>query len=126
MKIQRIDDAGDFLDRTLTLRANLPFETNLLGSVASSIAFTGKKYDETFWWIIQSAESEVVGAMMRTAPYNLVLSPMPTTAIPSTLSPTTLDRINNQVIDRATSLRTCRIEAPETNWKSQIGHDQRL
>lgn len=82
MKITRIDDAGDFLERTLTLRANLPFETNLIGSVASSIAFEGKKYDESFWWVIQNAQDEVVGAMMRTAPHNLVLSPMPKTAIP--------------------------------------------
>jgi predicted GNAT family acetyltransferase len=82
MKVQRVDDVNDFLERTLALRANLPFETNLIGSVASSIAFSGKKYDESFWWIIQNAENEVIGAMMRTAPHNLVLSPMPTTAIP--------------------------------------------
>ena len=81
MKIQRIDDAGDFLHRTLALRANLPFETNLIGSVASSVVFSGKKFDESFWWIIQAENDEVVGAMMRTAPHNLVLSPMPPAAI---------------------------------------------
>lgn len=74
--ISLLVSAKDFLDQTQALRASDPFRTNLLGSVASSVAGGGRTYERCFWWVIADEKDKVVGAAMRTAPYGLVLSPM--------------------------------------------------
>jgi predicted GNAT family acetyltransferase len=78
--IERLATAEEFLRRTESFQHLHPMETNIIGSIATSVANRSKTYSETFWWVI-SQGSDVVGIAMRTAPYRLVLSPMPREAI---------------------------------------------
>ena len=77
MKATLLESASEFLNQTEPLRAADPFRTNLLGSVASSVAEGSRTYEKYFWWVIANESGEVVGAAMRTAPHGMVLSPMP-------------------------------------------------
>jgi predicted GNAT family acetyltransferase len=78
--IERAPTAEDFLQHTESFRNAHPMETNILGSVATSVAKGTKSYSECFWWVVLQRD-EVVGIAMRTAPYRLLLSPMPLNAI---------------------------------------------
>jgi len=77
MHVALLSTATDFLRQTEQLRATDPFRTNLLGSVATSIASGDRTYERYFWWVIADENGEIVGAAMRTAPHGMVLSPMP-------------------------------------------------
>ncbi len=77
MRVYRPTSADDFLRLSESLRAREPFRTNLMGSVATSIATGNATYLEYFWWVVQDDSGEVTGIAMRTAPHGLVLSPMP-------------------------------------------------
>ena len=77
MLVSLLVSATDFLKQTERLRTTDPFRTNLLGSVATSVATGHRTYDKYFWWIVTDDEGQVVGAAMRTAPHGMVLSPMP-------------------------------------------------
>ena len=77
MKVSLLESASEFLTRTEPLRASDPFRTNLLGSVAWSVATGTRTYEKFFWWVITDESGKVVGAAMRTAPHGMVLSPMP-------------------------------------------------
>src|SRR5436305_8794778 len=68
--------ADELLRLTESLRAREPVMTNVLGSVATGVA-GGRTYDECFWWVLRDETGEVVGCAIRTAPYKLLLSPMP-------------------------------------------------
>jgi predicted GNAT family acetyltransferase len=81
MPVLLVNSAGEFLRQTLVLRSQDPFRTNLVGSVASSVASGARKYDRYFWWIISDNQGQVVGAAMRTAPHDLVLLPMSLPAV---------------------------------------------
>ena len=81
MKAALLDSASEFLIKTEPLRAADPFRTNLLGSVASSVAKGARTYEKYFWWVITDESGKVVGAAMRTAPHGMVLSPMPINAV---------------------------------------------
>lgn len=76
MSIMRLSSAAEFLAATENLRALDPYRTNLIGSVALSIATGSRTYDEYFWWTISNGEGEIESLAMRTAPHNLVLIPM--------------------------------------------------
>ncbi len=76
MKVTLLESASEFLTRTEPLRAADPFRTNLLGSVASSVAKGSRTYEKYFWWVIDDESGKVAGAAMRTAPHGMVLSPM--------------------------------------------------
>lgn len=78
--VEQITSAGEFLRRTESFRAEHPMETNLIGSVATSVADGTRTYSAAFWWLI-SQGAETVGIAIRTAPYRLVLSPMPLAAV---------------------------------------------
>jgi predicted GNAT family acetyltransferase len=58
-----------------------PYLTNVMGSVATSVAGGHGTYETMSWWIIEDDERNVRGLMMRTAPHKLVLSPMPHEAL---------------------------------------------
>ncbi len=76
MPVTLLDSAEEFLLCTTDFRALHPYQLNLIGSVAYSIAFNGRKYEKYFWWVIKDDAQRVVGLAMRTAPHGMVLSPM--------------------------------------------------
>ena len=77
MNVTLLDSASAFLNETELLRASDPFRTNILGSVASSVANGTRTYEKYFWWVIANENGEIIGAAMRTAPHGMLLSPMP-------------------------------------------------
>jgi hypothetical protein len=80
MQVIQHASAADFLERTEAFRAAEPVLTNIIGSVASSVA-QGHVYDAELWLTVHDdAMDEPVGIAMRTAPHNLVASPMPASA----------------------------------------------
>ena len=80
MRVIRPTTADDFLSLSQSLRAHEPFRTNLMGSVATSVATGNATYIDYFWWVVEDNSGEVVGIAMRTSPHGLVLSPMPAKA----------------------------------------------
>jgi predicted GNAT family acetyltransferase len=78
--IERVESVDDFLRSTESFRNLYSMETNVIGSVGTSVANGIRAYSECFWWVV-SQRDEVVGIAMRTAPYRLVLSPMPIAAV---------------------------------------------
>lgn len=74
--VERIALPEDFLDRTAIFRNEHPMETNIMGSVAASVAAGTRRYPSCFWWIVTQGDV-IVGIAMRTVPYRLVVSPMP-------------------------------------------------
>ena len=52
MKVELLESASEFLTRTESLRASDPFRTNMLGSVASSVATEARTYEKYFWCVI--------------------------------------------------------------------------
>src|ERR1700689_2357632 len=81
MKVILLSNASEFLDRTSTFRSREPYLTNVTGSTATSVATGLRSYDKMWWWVVEDDAGTVCAMMMRTAPHNLVLSPMPLEAI---------------------------------------------
>ena len=81
MKIERLASAAEFLAATTSYRALDPIRTNVLGSVATSVALDARQYDEYWWWTVLDERGDVVGAAFRTAPFGLQLGPMPESAV---------------------------------------------
>ena len=79
MRAATVDSALEFLAQTEKFRAEEPLLTNLIGTVAASVA-AGRRYDHYFWWVVRDGADRVVGCACRTTPYPLVLSPMPPAA----------------------------------------------
>lgn len=80
MHVVEHSSAGEFLARTESFRAAQPVLTNIIGSVASGVA-AGRAYDAELWLTVHAGSTdEVVGIAMRTAPHNLMASPMPVPA----------------------------------------------
>lgn len=75
MEVLRCAWAEEFLVDTLHYRAAQPVRTNVLGSVAISVATRQRHYRDTWWWLVRE-HGEVVGAALRTAPLGLNLGPM--------------------------------------------------
>ena len=75
MEISTAPSAQEFLARTAQFRAREPYLTNVMGSVAVGVV-EGRAYDSCHWWIAEDA-GDVVGAAIRTAPYNVLIAPMP-------------------------------------------------
>lgn len=78
MKVAEHSSAQAFLDATLAYRGAEPLLTNLLGSIAEGVV-AGRRYDSESWFTVHDARG-VVGAALRTAPYNLAVGPMPVAA----------------------------------------------
>lgn len=79
MKVERLDDAADFLAATADFRTADPVLTNLAGSIALSVV-NGRVYAAEYWWVARDDDGAVVGCALRTAPYRLIVSPMPADA----------------------------------------------
>lgn len=77
--VDDLPDARTFLDATAAFRARDPIQANLVGSVAEGVV-GGRTYDAYRWLAIRDDSGQVVGAAVRTAPYNLVVTPMPLAA----------------------------------------------
>ena len=75
MEIKRYMSAQEFLDDTSKFRADDLVKTNLISSIATSVAIGTRKYNECFWWAVVEG-NEIVGIAIRTAPFGYVLSPM--------------------------------------------------
>jgi predicted GNAT family acetyltransferase len=71
MRVRRCDDATEFLARTAEYRAKNAELTNVIGSVATSVA-RGGEYEQCFWWVVEE-DGSVVGCAMRTAPWRLAV-----------------------------------------------------
>ena len=67
--------ARAFLDATRAYRERAPLTTNLLASIAEGVV-QGRAYEGEWWSTVTDADGHVVGAAVRTAPYNLVVGPM--------------------------------------------------
>jgi predicted GNAT family acetyltransferase len=79
VQVEQIDDAAEFLRRTVALREAEPVLTNLVGTVAQSVA-DGRRFDRCWWWVVSDETGEAVACAMRTAPWSLALGPMPPAA----------------------------------------------
>ncbi len=75
MEVVRRAWAEDFLVDTLQYRARQPLRTNVLGSVAVTVASGQRTYRETWFWLVLEGR-DVIGAALRTAPFALHLGPM--------------------------------------------------
>lgn len=75
MKVVEHSSAAAFLDASEGYRAADPIRTNLVGSIAEGVR-GGRRYESEHWYTVHDRR-EVVGAAVRTAPYSLVLGPMP-------------------------------------------------
>lgn len=78
MKVVEHSSAKAFLDATLDYRGAQPILTNLLGSIAEGVV-AGRRYDSERWFTVHDSRG-VIGAALRTAPYNLAVGPMPVAA----------------------------------------------
>jgi predicted GNAT family acetyltransferase len=74
-RVRRHPDAAAFLTATSAFRAREPVLTNILGSVAAGVV-AGRRYDSELWLTIHRGGGSVAGIAMRTAPWNLAVSPM--------------------------------------------------
>lgn len=80
MHVVEHGSAAEFLDRTEAFRAAEPVLTNIIGSVATSVV-SGRRYEAELWLSVHEEAAGVpVGIAIRTAPYNLAVSPMPLAA----------------------------------------------
>jgi len=75
MEVVRCASPEQFLVETTSYRGLDPIRTNVLGSVASSVANDARIYDAYWWWLVRDHD-DVVGAAMRTAPFGLQIGPM--------------------------------------------------
>ena len=75
MKVVEHSSAAAFLDASEGYRTVDPVRTNLVGSIAQGV-LDGRRYDAEHWFTVHDRR-EVVGAAVRTAPYSLVVGPMP-------------------------------------------------
>lgn len=75
MLVKRFDSAQEFLDATRDFRASELVRTNLISSIATSVATGMREYEECFWWAALENE-KIVALAIRTAPFGYVFSPM--------------------------------------------------
>jgi predicted GNAT family acetyltransferase len=78
MRVVTFDDAASFLSATTDFRGRHPTLTSIIGSVATSVT-EGRSYSREYWYVVEENE-QVVGCAMRTVPWPLAVSPMPTAA----------------------------------------------
>jgi GNAT superfamily N-acetyltransferase len=80
MKVELIESVDEFITTTAEFRATDPLRTNVIGSVSLSVADGDRSYDAYYWWVVRGDEGGVVGIAMRTSPYNMIVSTMPSDA----------------------------------------------
>jgi predicted GNAT family acetyltransferase len=77
MKVELIESVDEFISTTTAFRATDPLRTNVIGSVALSVAEGDRSYDDYRWWIVRGDDGDVAGVAMRTSPFNMNVAPMP-------------------------------------------------
>jgi len=77
MPVETCASAQSFLEETEAYRGAEPLGTNVLGSVALTVADGSRSYESCRWWVVRDDHGDVVGAAMRTAPHAVCLGPMP-------------------------------------------------
>jgi predicted GNAT family acetyltransferase len=77
MKVELIASVDEFIATTSAFRAADPLRTNVIGSVALSVSTGRSTYDDYHWWVVRADDGDVVGAAIRTSPFNMILAPMP-------------------------------------------------
>lgn len=80
MQVIRYASPTEFLSATEDLRSAEIIKTNLISSIANSVANGSRTYDACYWWAIKEGVT-TLGIAIRTAPYGYVFSPMPEKAI---------------------------------------------
>ena len=75
MHVEPQPDPATFLERSASVRAREPVLTNVIGTVAR-MAADGRTFEQAWWWLVLDDSGEPVACAMRTAPWNIVLSPM--------------------------------------------------
>ena len=76
MTVNLLSSVAEFLDSTLSFRADHIYETNIISSVAQSVADGSRTYEKYFWWKVTNPSGKVIGIAMRTAPHGILLSSM--------------------------------------------------
>jgi ribosomal protein S18 acetylase RimI-like enzyme len=76
MKVESIESVDEFIASTLSFRAADPLRTNVIGSVSLAVSTGHTRYDDCHWWTVRDDNDDVVGAAMRTSPFNMIVSPM--------------------------------------------------
>lgn len=84
MKALQFKDVNEFLKESQEFRYAEIIRTNLISSVANSVASGARAYEGYFWWVIKDEDS-VVGVAIRTLPFGYVFSPMPREAVKTLL-----------------------------------------
>jgi len=77
MNVQLVESVEEFITTTAEFRATDPLRTNVIGSVALSVAEGDRSYDDYRWWIVRDDDGDVAGVAIRTAPFNMNVAPMP-------------------------------------------------
>jgi ribosomal protein S18 acetylase RimI-like enzyme len=80
MKVERIDSVDDFIAMTTAFRGRDPLRTNVIGSVSLSVADGDRSYDACHWWVVRGDDGDIVGIAMRTSPFTMIVSDMPSDA----------------------------------------------
>lgn len=80
MLVIRYESPVEFLSATEDLRSAEIIRTNLISSIANSVANRSNTYETCYWWAVKDG-IKTVGVAIRTAPYGYVFSPMPEEAI---------------------------------------------
>ena len=76
MSVHSYNSVNDFLNDTLDFRVKHVYQTQIMSSVAQSVADKSRTYDKYFWWCVRNEDQTVAGIAMRTAPHGMLLSPM--------------------------------------------------
>ena len=75
MQVIRYQSPADFLSVTEVLRSAEIVRTNLISSIANSVANGFRVYEAYYWWAVKE-RNKTLGIAIRTAPYGYVISPM--------------------------------------------------
>lgn len=76
MHVETCPHAAGFLEATSAYRAADPLRTNVLSTVATSVADGSASYSSCRWWLVLDEDDALLGAAMRTVPHALALGPM--------------------------------------------------
>lgn len=80
MQVIRYKSPTEFLSATEDLRSAEIIKTNLISSIANSVANGSHAYETCYWWAVKEG-NKTVGVAIRTSPYGYVFSPISEEAI---------------------------------------------
>ena len=80
MQVIRYKSPTEFLSATEDLRSAEIIKTNLISSIANSVANGSHAYETCYWWAVKEG-NKTAGVAIRTSPYGYVFSPISEEAI---------------------------------------------